>query len=847
MTLSRIRLGATLSMLLAVSTAPAACNAISGVNDFKVVPADAAAADASLDSDAAGPDAQEAGPDSKEAGPDSQDSGPDSQESGIDCDAGSTGVGSPGDPCCKANALACAEHAQKLVVFCDAKSLVWIALQSCSGNQICTTEAGPNQGSCQDPVKACVGKQPGDKVCDGITQVVCGPDLVTSEQTACPVVCVNGACTGQCTPGTKQCTDLVPQTCNTEGAWVDGPACAYACSAGACTGVCAPNAKQCSGNIPQNCDASGQWVDGAACPLVCSAGVCAATCAAGTKQCSGNTAQTCEANGTWKDATACPYLCVAGGCTGVCAPDQKDCQALTPRTCDATGQWQSATAACPFVCTAGSCTGECSPGAKQCSGLAPETCDDTGHWQTGADCTYVCNAGACSGVCTPGAKQCNGQVPQTCNDQGQWDSGAACSAVCTAGTCAGACSPGSTQCNGIELQTCDSNGQWGPGTACTFACASGKCTGVCSPGTKDCSALVPRSCDSSGQWQSGAACPYLCNAGACEGVCAPGSKGCVGNVPQTCQANATWSAGTACAGTTPTCQAGQCVAFGASCEGLAANCGLAGNQSCCATALVPGGTFFRSYDAVTYLDKSFPATVSDFKLDVYEVTTGRFRKFVAGYPGNLPAIGAGKNPNNPSDPGWSAADSAAMPLTQAALITALKCNPTQASWTDTPGAKENRPINCVNRFEAFAFCIWDGGRLPTEAEWNYAAAGGGDSAGQRAYPWSVPPTSVTIDPTYASYSGAFSAVGSLSPKGDARWGHMDMAGNAQEWVLDYFVTPYPSGACNNCAVTTPGGNATLRGGAKAALITDMLTSARFSRTLGVGRRADDGIRCARSP
>ena len=54
----------------------------------------------------------------------------------------------------------------------------------------------------------------------------------------------------------------------------------------------------------------------------------------------------------------------------------------------------------------------------------------------------------------------------------------------------------------------------------------------------------------------------------------------------------------------------------------------------------------------------------------------------------------------------------------------------------------------MNWFESYAFCIWDGGFLASEAEWNYAAAGGSE---QRYYPWSSPATSTTIDGTYAVF------------------------------------------------------------------------------------------------
>ena len=79
---------------------------------------------------------------------------------------------------------------------------------------------------------------------------------------------------------------------------------------------------------------------------------------------------------------------------------------------------------------------------------------------------------------------------------------------------------------------------------------------------------------------------------------------------------------------------------------LAKNCGALASDDCCASLPVTGGSFFRGYDGVTDGDtsKAYPATVSDFRLDRYEVTVGRFRKFIGAWNGGWrPAVGAGKH------------------------------------------------------------------------------------------------------------------------------------------------------------------------------------------------------------
>ena len=137
--------------------------------------------------------------------------------------------------------------------------------------------------------------------------------------------------------------------------------------------------------------------------------------------------------------------------------------------------------------------------------------------------------------------------------------------------------------------------------------------------------------------------------------------------------------------------------------------------------------------------------------------------------------GAGAHPRI-ANSGWGPSYNASLVFGPAAWSGVLLCDNVGPTWTNAPGANDNLPLTCINWFEAMAFCAWDGGYLPTEAEWNHAAAGG---IQQRAYPWSTPASSLTIDCAHANYNACASGanrVGTDSPTGDGQWGQADLGG-----------------------------------------------------------------------
>jgi formylglycine-generating enzyme required for sulfatase activity len=702
---------------------------------------------------------------------------------------------------------------------------------------------------------------PGTTSCDGASTVKkCNPDGQSFSYSSCPSnapACVGaGTCGGcstssDCPPSTQECmvADCVASVCG------DSPrAAGSSCTGGVCDGSgscseCKPGQKRCQSAIqPETCGGTGTWSADPPCSgsEVCSGGVCG-TCASGTADCDGSIVNGCEVP-LKEDVLNC------GACGNVCSTYHGTPACLI-------GQCEMACAA-PY----GNCDGNASNGCEADKSTSPDHCGACGQACTASHmATVTCTGGQCSGVCASGWGDCNGDKridgcetpldtqPTRCGGCNNVCSTAhVVATACSGGLCSGACQSGWGDCNNDKLTdgcetdiastatACGSCGSSCSANHVTASCSGGECVGACATGYLDCDGDKRfNGCEIDGR--SDAA-----HCGSCDVGCGAGSV----------------------------CLAGSCAPPPKpGCQDVPSNCGLSGNGSCCESALVNQASFSQGRESgdadyapagLTTQSGESPgrsATVSTFRLDTYEVTVGRFRPFVtASVLGWKPAAGAGKHTHLSGgqlsgEPGWSSAWDTNLSTSFTTWDSQLKCS-NYSTWTTTPGTAEARPVNCINFYAAYAFCIWDGGFLPTEAEWELAASGGEE----RVFPWSVPATSATIDGNYASYgSGGGSCYGDGAtacastdllvvgsrPSGAGKWGHADLGGNVAEWVLDTYAS-YPSASCSDCAVTGSSTTRVVRGGSFYSAKDSLRAAFRGSAT-DTTKSGYNGIRCARVP
>lgn len=208
---------------------------------------------------------------------------------------------------------------------------------------------------------------------------------------------------------------------------------------------------------------------------------------------------------------------------------------------------------------------------------------------------------------------------------------------------------------------------------------------------------------------------------------------------------------------------------------------------------VAGGTFqMGSNDGGSDEQPIHTVTLSSFEISKYEVTNSQFCEF-------LNDIGCNSN-GNYNDPEYGNVEYIDMD------DGVVQIDYTGGQFVPENG-KEDFPVIEVSWYGANAFALWAGERLPTEAEWEFAARGGNQSDG---YTYSG---SNNVDDVawYEGNSGGHThEVGTKAPN---ELGIYDMSGNVYEWCHDWYDENYYSGSPeNNPQGPESGTHRVLRGG-----------------------------------